>query len=76
MNGEGKPALVVADRTTWSMSSGGPMYEGHKISHRTIRFSRFDSAVGTRRTEFCVSIIRRRFALYKSGKRRSTAGAG
>ena len=52
------------------------MYEGHKISHRTIRFSRFDSAVGTRRTEFCVSIIRRRFALYKSGKRRSTAGAG
>jgi hypothetical protein len=51
------------------------MYEGHKISHRTIRFIRFDITVGTRGTEFCVSIIRKR-EIWEAGLHCTSLGKG
>ena len=43
------------------IGEGGPRYEGHKISRgRKFPFKRFGSTVGTKGTEFCVSIVRER----------------
>ena len=38
---------------------GAPRSEGHKISSRMLPLSRCGSTVGTKGTEFCISIIRK-----------------
>ena len=49
------------------IGEGGPRREGLKIGPRIRPWSRFGSTMGTKGTEFCVSMVREReIALYKS----------